>query len=375
MFILDKLTEELIEPLVIGGCILGGGGGGSMPKGKRFAELAFEMGTPSFIQLDQLNSLEETVVTVSGVGAPAAKNQYVKPQDYLIAFELLENALGKKPTAIITNENGGFASVNGLLQSALTGIPILDAACNGRAHPTGIMGSMGLTELENYQSIQVGVGGKPGTDARVELVVKGSLQGSSKMIRQGAVQAGGLVTVARNPVKAEYIKNNGAIHAISHAVEVGMANVNGKTPEEKIENVVSVLGGKVINEGQVRDFELKTIDGFDLGKFTLKSVSGDYALTFWNEYMSVDLDGTRLTTFPDLIMTFSAETGLPITSAELADGVKIVVITAPYQNLRLGSGMFSAKNYEIIEKVLDIEIIPYITSLVGLDKTAIGSYK
>lgn len=367
MFILDKLTEDLIEPLVIGGCILGGGGGGSMVKGKRFAELAFEMGTPTLIQLEELKVKGDTIVTVSGVGAPAAKDQYVKPQDYLIAFDLLQNYLGGKPNAIMTNENGGFATVNGLLQSALTGIPILDAACNGRAHPTGIMGSMGLTELKNYQSIQVGVGGKPGTDARVELVVKGSIQTSSKMIRQSAVQAGGLVTVARNPVSSNYVRDNSAIHAISHAVEVGIANLDGKTPEEKIENVISVLGGKIINEGMVSNFELKTIDGFDLGKFTLKSVSSNYDLTFWNEYMSVDEKGTRLTTFPDLIMTFSASTGLPVTSAELTDGDEIVVISAPYKNLRLGSGMYFAKNYEIIEQVLDIEIIPYIKSLLGLE--------
>lgn len=366
MFIVDKLTKDLIEPLVIGGCILGGGGGGSMQSGREFAELAFELGTPSFVQLDHLKDNGGAVVTVSGVGAPAAKHQYVKPVDYLKAIELLESTSGVRPVALMTNENGGAATVNGLLQSAVTGIPILDAACNGRAHPTGIMGSMGLTELEDFESIQVGVGGKQGTEARVEMVVKGNIQSCAKMIRQAAVQAGGLVTVARNPVSIEYVKANGAIHAISHAVEVGLANTRGNTPAEKIANVVSVLGGEIINEGTVRSFELTTIDGFDVGKFTLEADGGTYDLTFWNEYMSVDNQhGERLTTFPDLIMTFSAETGLPVTSAELAEGDQIVVITAPYQNLRLGGGMFTAKNYEIVEQVLNIEILPYIESLVG----------
>lgn len=362
MFKLEDISAELIEPLIIGGCILGGGGGGSPKKGKRFAELAFEMGTPTLIHLDELNK-GDIIVTVSGVGAPAAKKQYVKPQDYLTAFKLLENSLGMKPRAIMTNENGGFATVNGLLQSALTGIPIIDAACNGRAHPTGVMGSMGLTELENYESIQVGVGGKLGSNARVEMVVKGSIQATSKLIRQGAVLAGGLVTVARNPVTANYASLNSAPHAISHAAEVGIANMNGKTPLEKIENVVSVLGGKIIDEGIVSDFELKTIDGFDLGKFKLNAESGNYDLTFWNEYMSVDNSYERLTTFPDLIMTFSAKTGLPVTSAELFNGDKIVAITAPYNNLRLGGGMYTAKNYETIEQVLGIKMIPYIQPL------------
>ncbi len=356
---------------MIGGCILGGGGGGSMKSGRELAELAFELGTPTFIQLDELKA-DGVVVTVSGVGAPAAKNQYVKPVDYLKAIELLESTSGVKPCALMTNENGGAASVNGLLQSAVTGIPILDVACNGRAHPTGIMGSMGLTELEDYESIQVGVGGKKGTAARVEMVVKGNIQSCSKMIRQAAVQAGGLVTVARNPVSIDYIKRNGAINAISHAIEVGLANMNGTTPEGKIANVVSVLGGEIINEGTVSSFELTTIDGFDVGKFTLESVSGTYDLTFWNEYMSVNNHkGERITTFPDMIMTFSEKTGFPVTSSELAEGDQIVVITAPYQNLRLGGGMYNAKNYEIVEQVLNIEILSYIESLVGPKKSSL----
>lgn len=366
MFIIDKLTKDLIEPLVIGGCILGGGGGGSMKSGRQFAELAFELGTPTFIQLDELMDDNGVIITVSGVGAPAAKEQYVIPTDYLKAIELLETTVGVKPSAYIVNENGGAATVNGLLQSAITGIPILDAACNGRAHPTGIMGSMGLTELEGYESIQVGIGGKKGTSARVEMVVKGNIQSCSKMIRQAAVQAGGLVTVARNPVSAAYVKENGAINAISHAVEVGLANVNGTTPLDKIERVVSVLGGRIISEGKVKSFELETKDGFDVGRFTLESSAGNHELTFWNEYMSVDTNkGERVTTFPDMIMTFAASTGLPITSSELAENDQIVVITAPYQNLRLGSGMFTAKNYEVIEEVLNIKILPYIESLVG----------
>lgn len=367
MYKIDKFTKDLIEPLVIGGCILGGGGGGPMDKGRSVAELAFELGTPTFIQLDELTSDKDIVITVSGVGAPAAKDQYTDPVDTLKAIELLETALDTKPSALITNENGGAASANGLLQSVLTGIPILDVACNGRAHPTGIMGSMGLTELEGYESIQVGVGGKPGTDARVEVLAKGTVHASSKMIRQAAVQAGGLVTVARNPVTVEYIKENGAIHAISHAVEVGLAHMKGNTSEEKIANVVAVLGGQVVDEGYVKNFELETVGGFDVGRFILQSESNNYDLTFWNEYMSVDDEqGNRITTFPDMIMSFSAETGMPVTTSQLAEGDRIVMITAPYENLRLGSGMFAAKNYEAVEEVLNIEIVKYIKPLLGL---------
>src|SRR5699024_1179001 len=135
------LTSEMIQPLIVGGAILGGGGGGAISRGRKMAKLAFDMGTPTLVDINDLND-EDLVVTVSSVGAPAAKNRYVQPIDYVETLQLLKDFSGISPKALITNENGGSATVNGLLQSSILGIPVLDAPCNGRAHPTGIMGSM-----------------------------------------------------------------------------------------------------------------------------------------------------------------------------------------------------------------------------------------
>lgn len=363
MYKVEKLTKDHIEPLVIGGCILGGGGGGSRQSGQQLAELAFELGEPEIRQIDTFSD-NDIILTVSGVGAPAAKNQYLKPTDYMQAVDMIVDSMPSKPVALMTNENGGAATVNGLLQSAIMGIPVVDAACNGRAHPTGIMGSMGLPFLQDYESIQAGVGGKKGTNYRVEVLTKGHLDTCSKLIRQGAVQAGGVVAVARNPVNVQYVKENGALNAISHAIEVGTANLSGKTPFEKVENSLKVLGGEVFAKGSVENFELKTIDGFDVGFLHIKTADAKFSLTFWNEYMTVTgEDGTRFSTFPDLIMTFSAETGLPVTSAELVENQEVFIGTAPYENLRLGRGMYIEENYDIIEQVLDIELKPYLTKL------------
>jgi DUF917 family protein len=359
----NKLTKDELEPLVIGGCILGGGGGGSIREGRALARLAFELGSPSFIKIDELKD-EDIVFTVSAVGSPAAPEQYINSMDYPKAVQLLEQYLGQKPGAMITNENGGLASVNGLLQSVVLGIPILDVACNGRAHPTGVMGSIQLTELEDYQSVQVAIGGKPNTDTRIELITKGTINAASKMVRQAAVQAGGLVAVARNPVAVSYLKSHGSIGAISHAIEVGTACLKGNTPTDKIENVKKALQGSIVAHGRVNDYKLETINGFDLGGFSVDSGSELIEITFWNEYMTYESNDKRIATFPDLIMTFSAETGLPVTSAELKTNDEIVVLVAPYQSLILGSGMFVEENYKIVEQVLNKKILPYIQPLI-----------
>ncbi|WP_261372579.1 S-methyl thiohydantoin desulfurase domain-containing protein, partial [Haloferax volcanii] len=86
--------------------------------------------------------------------------------------------------ALMTNEMGGFATVNGLLQSAVTGLPLVDAACNGRAHPTGPMGSIGLSQ--DAESVQAAVGGVPGTASRLETVVEAELGTAASLVRHAA---------------------------------------------------------------------------------------------------------------------------------------------------------------------------------------------
>lgn len=363
----EKMSENIlsratVEPLIIGGAILGGGGGGSMERGRKMAHLAFDIGTPTLVDINELQD-DELVVSVSSVGAPAAKDRFVQPIDYVTAIEQLQEFTKQEPAALITNENGGSATVNGLIQSAVLGIPVLDAPCNGRAHPTGVMGSMNLTELDDYVSVQSVVGGRPGTGSRIRQVVEGTVESSSKLVRQAVVEAGGLVAVARNMVPVSYLKNHAAIGAFTQAYEIGLLHQKGKTPIEKIENVLQKLSGKIIGRGKVQNLRLETIDGFDLGSFDVKTDTGSLELTFWNEYMTCEDGETRLSTFPELLMTFSAKDGMPVTSAELKEDEDIIITTAPYENLLLGGGMLNQSNYDIVETTLNKEIIRFINPL------------
>ncbi|EHS58355.1 S-methyl thiohydantoin desulfurase domain-containing protein, partial [Paenibacillus sp. Aloe-11] len=114
---------------------------------------------PLLVPIDHFAD-DDLFVTVAVVGAPAAPDKYVKPVHYIKALDMVSSMTGKGVRALHTNENGGETTINGWFQSALTGIPVVDFACNGRAHPTGTMGSMNLTELPNYVSHQAAVGGR-----------------------------------------------------------------------------------------------------------------------------------------------------------------------------------------------------------------------
>lgn len=351
------LTREMIEKAVIGGAILGGGGGGSRANGLRNGGVAVQYGEVALKEIDEVPE-DAVLVTASAVGAPAAKQSRVLPCDYVRAMALIGEKIGSPIGGVITNENGGAATVNGLIQSAVLNIPLIDAPCNGRAHPMGVMGSMGLHLRPDYISHQAAVGGDRALSRHIETVVSGSLDVVSKLVRQAAVLAGGLIAVARNPVPARYVRENGAVGGVSHAIRTGEAFIKGlsTSPEEAIKRAVSFLGGEIIVKGNADEYELKTEGGFDVG---LVTVAG-YEMTFWNEYMTLEKDGVRQATFPDLIMTFDAQSGYPLTTAEIEKGQPVAVAAVNRGNLRLGAAMRDMKLMAEIEPITGKEIVKYL---------------
>lgn len=334
-----RLTAEHVEPLVIGGALLGGGGGGDPALGRRFAQMALQLGAPEIIPLEELPP-DATVVTVALVGAPSAPEQHVAPEDLARAVRLLQDVFAVRAAALNSNENGGFASVNGWVQSAVLGIPVVDAPCNGRAHPTALMGAMGLHRVPGYVSRQAAVGG---ADVRhLEVAVAASVERASALVRQAAVQAGGVVGVARNPVDAGYLAGHGAPGAIDMARRVGEAMLQAMPAggEAVWTAAADVLGGRVVDLGRVVRVELETGGGFDRGAIVIQGARL-YQLSFWNEYMTLEGDGVRLATFPDLITTLDAG-GLPRASAEIREGMTLAILTAPRENLLLGAGVRDA---------------------------------
>lgn len=358
------IPKETMEALLYGSLILGAGGGGSLSGGRETIEAAYKAGTPTMISVEDLDpSVEGHIVTTSAVGAPAAKEQFAKPADFNRIMERMALEVEEPLLAYITNELGAGSTFNAFIQSATTGIPMLDAACNGRAHPLGTMGSMGLSEKPDYETIQTAVGGNPALGKYIELTVKGSVSHTSALVRAAAVEAGGLVVVARNPVSLDYVKEHAALGVLTQATEVGRAFLSGETPEKKLANAAEALGGEVLFEGMVSNFDLRTEGGLDVGSFEVTDKGSTYTMYIWNEYMACDKDGTRIWTFPDLLMTFDTHTGEPITSAALKSGQHIRVLAVPRAKIRLGAGMYEQSGYERIEDVLNIDMVSYLPDL------------
>jgi len=345
-----KLSSGDLQAAVWGGAILGGGGGGFIESGMRNAKLALEVGTPELWSVDEFGD-DAYTATVAMVGAPAAPHPHVRPAMLLRVLELLQGALpaGRPLVALHTNENGAETTVNGWFQAAITGLPVIDLACNGRAHPTSQMGALGLHAESGYLSVQGYAGGD---DSRyVEGVVSGRLDKTSAMVRRASVEAGGLVAVARNPVSVGYAKQHGAPGAISHAIALGKHYLAGG-----LEAAADFLGGRIVAEGTVVKYGCEQQEGLDLGEVRLDDAAGT-RLRFINEYMLLDQDGQRVSSFPDLLMTFN-EAGEPIVSAHVRKGMRVRVLLAPAARLLLSRTMFMPELYRPLEASLGEAFAP-----------------
>ncbi len=344
-----KLTRENGEQILLGGWFLGGGGGGLPAGGREVLEQVLQTGEVYFLDPADLAD-DALIVTASLVGSPASKDSCVADRHYREVYARFCRESATPIAAFTTNEAGAHSITNGWAISALTGIPMIDAACNGRAHPTGVMGAMGLHARPGYRALQTAAGGAG--DREIAISVTGTVDNTSAAVRQAAVQAGGYVTVLRNPVDAVYYRQNAALGCISQARMVGQA---WQAHQDDLAGLLSALRGlldlRELGRGRIDRVDLRISGGFDVGAFAL---AGDDPLevTFMNEYMTAEQGGVRLSTFPELIAVIDTKTCLPVCSAQLAPGMEVAVVTVPREKLSLSSTMSMPELFQTCEQAL-----------------------
>jgi uncharacterized protein len=344
-----ELDDHAVNAAVAGGSVLAAGGGGWVDHGYLVGRTAVSYGTPRLATLDEIAD-DATLVTVSAIGAPAARDWEMRPGDYVRALRLLIEALDETVVGTITAQNGSSTTCNGWVQSAVLGTLVIDAAGDGRAHPTGKMGSMGLAADPDYRTVQSAAGGNRSQDRYLEVVTRGSVRHSAEVLRTAAVASGGFIAAARNPLPASYVREHGAVGAISFALGLGEAMVDAQPAglEAVMEAITAFLGGRIVGRGSVRAKRLRTEGGFDIGALEV----GELELGFVNEYMTIEAAGERLATFPDVITTLSARDGRPVSIADIRDGDEVAVLAVDKTCVPLGDGVKEPSVYPEVEEML-----------------------
>jgi uncharacterized protein len=351
-----ELDLNAVHAAVAGGSVLAAGGGGWVDHGMLVGTTAVQYGSPKLVTLEELEP-DAMIATVSAIGAPAAIGWEMRPGDYVRALELLMEAVDEPIVGTVTAQNGSSTTCNGWVASAVLGTVVVDAAGDGRAHPTGKMGSFGLAADDDYETVQAVAGGNRAENRYLEVVTRGTVRRTANVLRTASDMSGGFISCARNPLPASFVAEHAAVGAISFALSLGESILAAEHdgPEAMIQATADHLGGRILEHGAVRTKTLRTENAFDIGTVAV----GELELGFVNEYLTAESGGERLATFPDVLATLSPATGRIISIAHLREGDEVAVLHVPKANVPLGDGVREPSVYPEVEAMLGKPLAEY----------------
>ena len=264
----------------------------------------------------------------------------------------------RRPDGVICGHVPGF---NAWLVAAALGIPYVDAAANGRGHPTVKMGGMGLASRPDVKVVQVAVSGSAERSNRVSVVAEGNLVQTSQVMRHAATMGGGLVASARGPFTAGFIGRNGASGAITFQIELGRAMLSAPPGLRKAEAAAGHMGGTLLIDGSVRENTVPYHDGFDVGHIVVTAEGGEVRLGVFNEFMTAERSGARIATFPDMIGSVDPATGDPVSIAQLRTGSRVAIVIAHRSCFPQGKGALDPAAYGEVERAIGQDLRSYLT--------------
>jgi uncharacterized protein len=363
-----ELTSDDARRAVLGGGVFACGGGGWQQHGELMGRLATEVNRPVLAAVDELPQ-DSWVATVTAIGAPAAKDWEIRPVDYVHALQELMRVSDVPISAVITGQNGYSTTLNGWIQSAVLGVKVLDAAGDVRAHPTGKLGSLGLTTREGYVATQVVCGGNRSLHGHFTSINTGRVDTCDDVLRDISVRTGGFIAAARNPVELSWVRDHAALGVISLALQLGAemeeagegAAASGRA-EAVTAAVCKRLGGTVIDRGALSfEVPLTTRGGFDHGTFRI----GAHTVPYLNEYMAIEGPQGRVATYPDTIVILRADDGFPLAVKDAREGLDAVLIRAEATALPLSSSAVDPVAVGECERIMGIDFLDYLPQRAG----------
>lgn len=351
------LTADDLEAGLASGLFLSAGGSGrsAIAKNRVLGRMALDYGGVRLVGLDDIDPLAP-IITATAIGAPGFANWAIRPRDSIDAARRLIATMERPPVGVICGHVPGF---NAWLVAAALGIDYVDAAANGRGHPTVKMGGMGLASRLDLSITQVGCSGSKAENNGFAIVAQGDIVRTSNVMRQAAVINGGLIYAARGPMTAGFIKENGASGAITFQLELGRAML-AASGADRMSATVDFLGGELLVEGEVIENTVTYGGGFDLGHMIVRGGNGDVTLGIYNEFMTADLGANRVATFPDMIGTLDPATGEAVSISESKPGSRVAVIVAHRSKFPVGKGALDPAVFPEVEKAMGVDMRSFL---------------
>ena len=352
-----RLNRDDVEAALIAGLFLSAGGSGknAVERNRAQGRAALDYGGFEFATLDELDP-SALIITATAVGAPGFAKPTISWRDSVEAARLLSKKIARPVAGVICGHVPGF---NAWLVAAALGLKYVDAASNGRGHPTVKMGGMGLASQPKISIHQVGMGGLDEDGSRLVVSAEGNIVRTSNVMRQAAVVNGGLIYAARGPLSAAFIMANGAPGAISFQLDLGRAMLDA-SGAKRIATTAAFLHGEHLMTGRVTENTVAYSGGFDLGHMIVADAQRQVRLGIYNEYMTADVDGARVATFPDMIGTLDPQSGDPVAISELPVGAEVAILIAHRSKFPVGKGALDPAVFPEVEDAMGVDLRAYL---------------
>lgn len=327
---ISRLDDLTCERTVLGGAVLGGGGGGTLEAGLRLGQLAVGLGDATLLALEDLPP-EAHLVAVATLSSTAAGEYLYRPLHHKRAIELLATNTGVEFTGLVNCGSGARDTMVGWAQSALLGIPLIDAVVEPGLHPLAVRA---LAELWSEAGVGLSlsvVGYHRQGDQCLELYAHGAPCPLINMLQQDAGRSWGELALACGPFPQQWLRERGRPNLLSHAIDIGKAimaieNDNGYLIAGAIGRM---LGGQLITSGSVTDVVWHGSGGREYRIVVARDRDNRKAeLVFLGRYVALDVAGTRVATYPDLLVVLGTK-GTLLSGRELSKGQDVHILAVP----------------------------------------------
>lgn len=335
------LNEQSIKDVIYGATLLGGGGGGSMENGMDLLTKYKELYPDKEVSVklatyDEMPAGSYAAVT-AGMGAPTA----IKTVDFskyaINTFESLQKMAKQMdpPRNLeysLAVEMGGFNTFVPMLISLVNDIPLVDADGAGRAVPA--LDTL-LLHINGCATSPLAMANDKNDQVQINLANPKDAALAEEIGRHICMSFNMMSGLSGWMLSGEEINSNIPTATVSLAEKVGaiIRECIEKGTLDKVYDVLNesgVVKARSICTGVASEVKTVQEDGFDRGYVVLTDsadASVSWKIDFQNENLIIFKQSggqdVAAVTVPDIICMYNLEDGMPLTNADVKEGMRI----------------------------------------------------